>query len=446
MRKGLWHRCRTAGQHRLSEMNTAKTIKPGRDCRGSSLIEVIVAMLILAIIIVPALDMFANASRINGLARGRQYANAALENVLEELRAGNYIFTYDVADAAAEDTYDIGRRLRLCSAYSNDGVLTGTGFTTGVMQQGNREYQARIRFDADEYRGGSGLNDYAMPDINSYDSTNSEMLLLDGGSDQIIVEEFYRQYLAQEQAEYQERLNEAWMESEAYLFRYEFDKWYEKWQATHDDEPPEDYEPAAFDASTVPPSNPVELDEFRQYIKKRTEIKIEHADAEDYAVSYTVRYYTDAAPAALRLEEAFSESYEYEAGSGSRFTADKLNYIYVFYQPFTQLRNQEELIISAQEISQEADWSCRMYLAIQGGDNGQALKVTVNMDSSLSPDEKEERLEFLTAGALDSNYSYTGMLVPSLEPVDTVYTVSVEIVEVGKNEVIAQADTTLYYE
>ena len=446
MKNVLWQKKQPSGQYRADKPNTEKMSKPGRDCRGSSLIEVIVAMLILAIIIVPALEMFSNAARINGLARGHQYANAALENVLEELRAGNYIFAYDVADAVTEDTYDIGRRLRLCSEYSNSGVLTGTSFTTGVLQQGKREYQARIRFDADEYRGGSGLNDYAMPDINSYDSTNSEMLLLDGGSDQIIVEEFYRQYLAQEQAEYQERLNKAWMESEAYLFRYEFDKWYEKWQEKHAEDPPEDYEPKPFDAGGVEPSAPLLLEDFSLCIRKVTEIRIESAGEEEYIVRYTVRYYTDAAPEALHLENEFDETYEYDAGSGSRFTAEKLNYIYVFYQPFTLLRDQEELIISAGDIALEEDWKCRIYLAVQGGDNGEALKVTVAMDDSLSPSEQVERLELLTAGSLHCNYPYLGVLVPSLEPEDTVYSVSVEIVEAGTDEVVTRADTTLYYE
>lgn len=433
---------------RQNSKNQKKTYeKPGRDSRGSSLIEVIVAMLILAIIIVPMLDMFGNAARINGTARSSQYANTVLENVLEELRAENFTLVYDIADAASEDLRDIGNQLRLCSSSGDDGVLSGKSFMTAVMQQGTKEYQAKLKFSADGYRGGGGLNDYRMPDINSYDSSNSEMLLLDAESDSVIVEEFYRQYEAQEYAEYQHRLNEAWMASPEYQFRYEFDKWYENWQKDHTEEPPADYKPPAFDSSEVPPSNPLSPEEFRSFIHKRTEIRIESSGFEDYGVNYTVSYYVSATAAELRLEEDFNESYQYEAGSGSRFTAEKLDFIYIFYQPFTDNKDQEELVINAREISLEEDWSSRIFLAVQGGSNGVALPVEVMMDDSLSPAECAARLEILTDGGLDSLHTNVKHdLVPDRDPEDTVYRVTVQILEQGNSEVVAEAETTIYYE
>lgn len=420
--------------------------KPGRDCRGSSLIEVIVAMLILSIIVVSALEMFSSAARINGTARKRQYANAVLENVLEEIRANNYVFSYEVPDAEAAELRDSGRKLRLCCEYADDGDIAGRTYLTGVMQQGTREYQAKISFRAGDYQGENGLNDYAMPDINSYDSSNSEMLLLDASSDQIIVEEFYRQYLAQEMEEYQQRLNQAWLDSEEYLFYHEFDKWYDWWLMKHDEEPPEDYEPAPFLSSSVEPSNPLLLEEFRLYIKKQTEIKISSTEDGDYEIVYTVLYKSDAEPEELHLETEFEEVYEYQAGSGSRFTAEQLKYIYVFYQPFSAGRDQEELIIDANEISREEDWKCRIFLAIQGGASSDALKVSINMDKSLSPSEKVERLEVLSAGGLICNYPYVGELVPTLAPENKVYRVTVQIMEAGTDAVIAEADTTVYHE
>ena len=444
----MWQRACSCGRIRRNGDNDREmNKKPGCDCRGSSLIEVIVAMLILAIIIVPMLDMFANATRINGKARGRQYANAVLENVLEELRAENYTFVYGVADAKAEELRDIGRQLRLYTQVPNDKILSGKSFLTGVIQQGTKEYQAQISFSADDYRGGDGLNDYAMPDINSYDSGNSEMLLLDADGDRIIVEEFYRQYLVQEQEEYQQRLNRAWMESEEYLFRYEFEKWYEEWQKTHDEEPPEDYEPPAFNESSVRSSNPLTLEEFGAFIRKRTEIKIEGNSVDDYGVRYVVSYFVQASTDALRLEQSFQESYQYESGSGSRFAADKLNFIYIFYQPFTERRDQEELVIDAREISLASEWKCKVYLAVQGGVTGEALPVTVNMDNSLGSDERYARLEILTAGGIDTNHNnFKTELVPERTPEDTVYRVTVKIFEVETGEMIAEAETTVYHE
>jgi len=448
MKNVMWQRCRSVGVFRKNGDNYRKADgKPGCDCRGSSLIEVIVAMLLLAIIIVPMLDMFSNAARINGKARERQYANAVLENVLEELRAENYTFVYGAADAKAEDLRDIGRRLRLCTQVTDDTVLSGKSFFTGVIQQGTREYQAKLSFSAENYRGGDGLNDYAMPDINSYDSSNSEMLLLDAEGDRIIVEEFYRQYLAQAQEEYQQRLNRAWMESEEYLFRYEFEKWYEKWRENHTEEPPEDYKPTPFDSTEVPPSNPVSLEEFRAFIRKRTEIRVESSDFADYGIKYTVSYFVQASTDALRLEQSFEESYQYEAGSGSRFTAEELDFIYIFYQPFTEHRDQEELIINVREISAEPEWSCRVYLAVQGGVTGEALPVTVNMDESLGPDERYARLQILTADGIDTNHNnFKTELVPERSPEDKVYRVTVQIQEPETGEVIAEAETTVYRE
>jgi len=437
---------RTVERKNFIEGSKGRNRKPGLDCRGSSLIEVIVAMLILSIIVVSALEMFSSSARINGGARKRQYANAVLENVLEEIRAEHYVFAYDVLDAAAEETRDTGRKLRLCCEYADDGDIAGRTFTTGVMQQGLREYQAKVSFSVGAYQGENGLNNYAMPDINSYDSSNAEMLLLDGSSDKIVVEEFYRQYLAQGQEEYQQRLNRAWLNSDEYLFYHEFDKWYERYLKKHGEEPPEDYEPEPFVSSDVPKFKALLLEDFRFFIKKQTEIKICSTEENDYEIVYNVLYKSDAKPEELSLENEFEEKYEYQAGSGSRFTAEQLKFIYIFYQPFSPEREKEELIIDAKEISLEKKWKCRIFMAIQGGDNGKPLKVSVNMDKSLSPDEKIERLELLSAGGLTCNFPYVGKLVPNLAPENKVYRVTVQIMEAGTDEVIAEADTTVYYE
>lgn len=428
-----------------------KSGKPGLNSRGSSLIEVIVAMLVLAIIIVPMLDMFSSAARTNARSREKQYANSVLENVLEEISAGNFTFSYGETDAANAPLRDFGSRLQLYSTQTEDAVLSGKQFVTSVMTQGMSEYQAVLSFDATSYReGGSGLNDYQMPQINSYDTSNCEMVLLDAAGDGPVVDEFYRQYLAQSAEEYQQRLNSAWMSSESYLFQYEFERWYANWKQAHSDdpdaEPPADYTPAPFDSSSVRASSPVDKDTFQSYVQKNTVIHITDAGLGEYSVGYTVCYAVNASATELNLDYPFYETYEYSAGSGSRYTAENLKYIYVFYQPFSPGLAKETLLLNAEMISRESDWDCILYLAVQGGASAGTLKFDVTMYPGLTAEECSKRLRILSAGDLQSDFGYEPELVPTQAAADRVYRVTVRIVEAGTDETVAEAATTLYYE
>ena len=53
---------------------------------GFSLVEVLVAIVILAIISLPVLSTFSNAARINAKARRTENANTAINNIVEEAR------------------------------------------------------------------------------------------------------------------------------------------------------------------------------------------------------------------------------------------------------------------------------------------------------------------------------------------------------------------------
>ena len=54
--------------------------------RGFSLVEVLVAIVILAIISLPVLSTFSNAARINARARRTENANTAINNIIEEAK------------------------------------------------------------------------------------------------------------------------------------------------------------------------------------------------------------------------------------------------------------------------------------------------------------------------------------------------------------------------
>lgn len=427
-----------------------KKQKPGLDSRGSSLIEVIVAMLVLAMIILPMLDMFAKAGKTNARARSRQYANSVLENVLEEIRAENFAHSYGVTVTEASDNRDNANRLLLYSDMPDDGVLSGKRFETAALPQGTREYQAIIRFDAEEYKdGGAGLNDYQMPDINSYDTSNSEMILLDAASDSFVVAEFYRQYEDQGRAEYQQRLNDAWMQSDAYLYISDPSAWYEKWKEAHKDTPdaePTEADRPVFDASKVSEFVPVSEETIKSYIKRDTVVEIVNTGEGDYTIRYTVTYSADASAAALNLDAPFVPlPYNYVIGSGSRFQAEDLKYIYIFYQPFASEMNMESLVLNAETVSREPQWNCRLYLAVQEGTTTNALNFRALMDPRLTAEECAARLQVFSAGGLNG-YDNPKTLVPYRQPEDKVYRVTVQIVEAGTDDVLAEADTTIYCE
>lgn len=427
-----------------------KKRKPGLDSRGSSLIEVIVAMLVLAMIIIPMLDMFARAGKTNARARSRQYANSVLENVLEEIRAENFVQSYGVIVSDTSENRDNANRLLLYSDMPDDGVLSGKCFETADLSQGTRKYRAIIRFDAEEYKeGGAGLNDYQMPDINSYDTSNSEMILLDAASDSFVVAEFYRQYEDQGKAEYQQRLNDAWMQSDAYLYISDPSAWYEKWKEAHKDTPdaePIEADRPVFDASQVSEFVPVSEETIKSYIKRDTVVEIVNTGEGDYTICYTVTYSADASAAALNLDAPFVPlPYNYVISSGSRFQAEDLKYIYIFYQPFAQEMDMESLVLNAETVSREPQWNCRLYLAVQEGTTTNALNFRAQMDPRLTAEECATRLQVFSAGGLNG-YDNPQELVPYRQAEDKVFRVTVQIVEAGTDDVLAEADTTIYCE
>ena len=91
---------------------------------GFSLVEVLVAIVILAIISLPVLSTFSNAARINNKARRTENANTAINNIIEEaksmsldrLAGGNGQYTYQQLGGIDSTTYSVGNKK---DAYNN---------------------------------------------------------------------------------------------------------------------------------------------------------------------------------------------------------------------------------------------------------------------------------------------------------------------------------------
>ncbi len=84
---------------------------------GFSLVEVLVAIVILAIVSLPILSTFTNAAKMNGKARRVENANTAINNIVEEakvmtldeLASGAGEYTYQLSDATT-NTYLVGNK------------------------------------------------------------------------------------------------------------------------------------------------------------------------------------------------------------------------------------------------------------------------------------------------------------------------------------------------
>lgn len=126
---------------------------------GFSLVEVLVAIVILAIISLPVLSTFSNAARINSKARRTENANTAINNIVEEAKITPLS---DLLKGEGEYTY---------TEVKNNGNLyyivktNGADYYNGVN---NQKFYIKTTFDKNKYTAKTAGNDNSANDINSY--------------------------------------------------------------------------------------------------------------------------------------------------------------------------------------------------------------------------------------------------------------------------------------
>lgn len=127
---------------------------------GFSLVEVLVAIVILAIISLPVLSTFSNAARINAKARRTENANTAINNIVEEARitskndlaAGNGKYNYQKLGTSTDDYFVADK---------------GQQYFTGVDGE---KYFIRTKFNSNPYNSNANAaagNKKTNNDINS---------------------------------------------------------------------------------------------------------------------------------------------------------------------------------------------------------------------------------------------------------------------------------------
>lgn len=127
---------------------------------GFSLVEVLVAIVILAIISLPVLSTFSNAARINAKARRTENANTAINNIVEEARI---VSLDDLADGNGKYNY------QTLGTSSNTYLVADKGqqYFTGVDGE---KYFIRTKFNGNPYNSKADAaagNKKTNNDINS---------------------------------------------------------------------------------------------------------------------------------------------------------------------------------------------------------------------------------------------------------------------------------------
>ncbi len=135
---------------------------------GFSLVELLIAVIILAIIVVPMLHGFITSARMNGKARVAQRATTVAQDIMEGLKAydivelkeqfgdpmnGFYVIESKLIKGSIEEDKD---REQNDPAYRGDPESPGIYYFTleGVQIQGS-EFDALIRIDARNYEPGN---------------------------------------------------------------------------------------------------------------------------------------------------------------------------------------------------------------------------------------------------------------------------------------------------
>lgn len=166
------------------------------DQRGFSLVEVIIAMIVLAIIAAPICHSFLTAARTNAKARKQACANAVAENVMEGINAYSYgDIALQFADGVSADAFLISTNCDRKGIVSGMVEVDGNQvpgstvvYQIGGIDEDVYEFDVKVTVDASAYEGDaehSGINDNELVQITSYDSSK-DCLFVQSAEDEIL--------------------------------------------------------------------------------------------------------------------------------------------------------------------------------------------------------------------------------------------------------------------
>lgn len=164
-------------------MTAANRRKLNKDA-GFSLLEILIAVVILAIIVIPLMNLFLSSNRLNIKSRQTLRATTAAQDIMEGLKAYNIEEIKEQFDKPADGFYVIDSRLikgevKEETALEADGLYV---FSMKKLTMQGSEYDAKIEVDGREYRTDTSspapnthknkFNDTALANARSLDKNN----------------------------------------------------------------------------------------------------------------------------------------------------------------------------------------------------------------------------------------------------------------------------------
>ncbi len=191
-----------------------------KDDRGVSLVELLIAIVILAVIVAPFLNSFVTSARMNQKAKRIMWATSVAENIMEGMKAQSMeqiVLQLSSGGTPSHEpvsvlvpVYDTHQELLVEKNESSShyaAVLSGAEwqFTgqesnayyfalTGIVQDG-KKYDARINLDASSYyraegETNPGYNDEELVYVDGLDLKKDVLYVLDVSDEKAVCEEF----------------------------------------------------------------------------------------------------------------------------------------------------------------------------------------------------------------------------------------------------------------
>ncbi|MBQ6133694.1 MAG: prepilin-type N-terminal cleavage/methylation domain-containing protein [Lachnospiraceae bacterium] len=128
-----------------------KRVQASRDNRGFTLLELIIAMAIFAVITIPIMNMFSKSAELNGKARKVQNTNDAASSIAETIKAADL---FDAFNLKGEKDSVAPESTKLIALFGADGVIGSPTMESGKLSfqlsgvpSGGRKYDAAITLD-----------------------------------------------------------------------------------------------------------------------------------------------------------------------------------------------------------------------------------------------------------------------------------------------------------
>lgn len=160
--------------------------KLNKDNRGVTLVEVVVSLLIIAIIFIPLLMTFVQASRVNSATNTKTYANAAGENIMEAVKAKGIedfaLWYYEEKGKPSDFRYaafdELSGKVKFVKS-PGDYVYE---FTDEI--QGTKKYNIKVKISPANYKNLTNeeeeapalFNDYTFADFSAFSSDKTVLI------------------------------------------------------------------------------------------------------------------------------------------------------------------------------------------------------------------------------------------------------------------------------